>query len=130
MTPSSAPDPAQSIAAVMRAVEEFAAARDWGQFHDPKNLSMALASEVGELNSILRWVRGEEADAFAAAAGNRDELREEIGDIGICLLLLCARLRVDLGSAVLEKLRKNAVKYPIGASRGRADPPQMGGHLR
>lgn len=123
MTPSSDPEAEQTITAVMRAVEEFATVRDWGQFHDPKNLAMALASEVGELNSILRWVRGQDADAFAAVDTHRDELKDEIGDIGICLLLLCARVRIDLGSAVMDKLRKNGVKYPVAVSRGLADPP-------
>jgi len=123
MTPSSDPEIEQTIAGLTRAVEEFAAERDWGQFHDPKNLAMALASEVGELTSILRWIRGEESDAFVGAVGNRDELKDEIGDVGICLLLLCARTDIHLGSAVLDKLRKNAVKYPLLASRARADPP-------
>src|SRR5690242_5438633 len=124
MTRSSGPEIEQTIAELTRAVEEFATAREWGQFHDPKNLSMALASEVGELMSILRWIRGEESDTFVTAGNNRDHLKDEIGDIGMCLLLLCARVDIDLGSAVLEKLRKNAVKYPVIASRGRAEPPE------
>jgi dCTP diphosphatase len=112
-----------TVAELTRAVKGFASARDWGQFHDPKNLAMALASEVGELTSILRWVRGDKSDAFVGQEHNRDDLKDEIGDIGICLLLLCARVDIDLASAVTDKLRKNAVKYPLGACRGRADPP-------
>ena len=86
---------------------------------------MALGSEVGELNAILRWVRTEDADAFVAAGRPRDELQAEIGDVGICLMLLCARVNVDLSAAIMAKLRTNAVKYPVDASRGRADPPSL-----
>ena len=112
-----------SIAELTRAVQDFADAREWGQFHDPKNLAMALASEAGELTAILRWVRNEDSDGFLASGKPRDDLSAEVGDVGICLLLLCARVGIDLGAAVADKLIVNAAKYPITASRGRADPP-------
>lgn len=112
-----------TIAELIRVVRDFEIAREWGPFHDPKNLAMALASEIGELVSLLRWVPGEESDSFVGQDGNRERLRDEIGDIGICLLLLCARTGVNLEAAVKDKLRKNADKYPVAASRGRADPP-------
>lgn len=124
MTSSTGANGERTIAALTQTVQDFAAARDWGQFHNPKNLAMSLASEVGELASILRWVRGEDADAIVASGSHRDELEAEIGDIGICLLLLCARVDIDLGAAVIAKISTNAVKYPLEASRGRADPPQ------
>lgn len=112
-----------TISELTRIVQEFADAREWHQFHDPKNLAMALASEAGELASVLRWVRGEESDVFVASGKQRDELRAEIGDVAICLLLLCARANVDLATAVIAKVKINAAKYPISASIGRADPP-------
>lgn len=111
-----------TIGQLMRAARDFEAAREWGRFHDPKNLAMALASEVGELASILRWVPNEESDAFVEREDNRARLRDEIGDVGICLLLLCARAGVDLDEAVKGKLRKNADKYPAEAARGHPDP--------
>jgi NTP pyrophosphatase (non-canonical NTP hydrolase) len=112
-----------TIRELTRIVQEFADAREWNQFHDPKNLVMALSSEVGELASILRWVRSEDSDAFAASGKQHDQLRVEIGDVGICLLLLCARANVDLGAAVVDKVKANAAKYPVATSFGRADPP-------
>jgi dCTP diphosphatase len=123
MTSSSDGSEAGTVADLTRAVQEFAAARDWSQFHNPKNLAMSLAAEVGELTSILRWVRDEDADAFTAHGQGRQQLEAEIGDVGICLLLLCARVDVDLAKAVTAKLTVNAIKYPVEASRGRADPP-------
>lgn len=116
-------DSQPTLSELTRIVQEFADAREWRQFHDPKNLVMALASEVGELASVLRWVRSEESDTFVASGKQRDALRAEIGDVGICLLLLCARANVDLGTAVIEKVKANAVKYPVSVSVGRADPP-------
>lgn len=114
---------AGSIQRLTRAAEEFARARDWCQFHDPKNLAMALASEAGELLSILRWVGNSDVDVYLSVSTHRAALKDEIGDVGICLLLLCARAGVDLGSAVMEKIEKNATKYPLDASRACAEPP-------
>jgi dCTP diphosphatase len=125
MTPSIKAEAQLSIAELTSAVQEFADARDWGQFHDPKNLAMALASEAGELVSILRWVSNDAADCFVEVEKNRAELADEIGDIGISLLLLCARTDISLGRAVTEKLAKNALKYPVELSRGRSAPPQL-----
>lgn len=130
MTLSSDPNCTNSVQGLMRAVQEFAEIREWDRFHNPKNLAMALASEVGELVALLRWVRDEDSDEFAASSPKRDELRGEIGDIGICLLTLCARVDMDFAAAVTEKLTKNASKYPVESSRGRADPPIVGGEGR
>jgi dCTP diphosphatase len=113
----------RTLAALARATDEFAVAREWGQFHDPKNLAMALASEVGELVSVLRWVRSEESDAFLAGGEQRDRFEAELADVGICLLLLCSRVDIDLHDAIIAKLGRNAVKYPLERSRGRAEPP-------
>jgi len=121
---SSADSQAQTIAELTCRIQEFASARDWAQFHNSKNLTMSLASETGELAAIFRWIDGRDSDASVAAGPRRDQLEAEIGDIGICLLLLCARVDVDLGSAVTRKLAANAIKYPIETSRGRADPPE------
>lgn len=123
MMSSFAANDQDSLSAITHTVQEFASARDWRQFHDPKNLAMALSSEAGELAAVLRWVRTEDADAFVASGRPRDQLVAEIGDVGICLLLLCARVEVNLGTVILEKVKQNTLKYPVTASRGHADPP-------
>ncbi|MEO8945360.1 MAG: nucleotide pyrophosphohydrolase [Gemmatimonadaceae bacterium] len=105
------------------AVVEFAHERDWEQFHDAKNLSMALASEVGELNAVLRWVRNDDVDAVMADRATLEDLRLEIGDVAILLLLLCARVGVNLDRAVSEKLEVNSRKYSVSVSRGSAERP-------
>ena len=104
-------------------VVAFAHDREWEQFHDAKNLAMALASEVGELNSIFRWVPTSEVGAQMLNSDVRRALSDEIGDVAILLLLLCERTGLDLGRAVLDKLAVNAKKYPVERARGKPEAP-------
>jgi NTP pyrophosphatase (non-canonical NTP hydrolase) len=104
-------------------LRKFVADRDWQQFHDPKNLAMLVASEAGELLAEYRWVRGEEADARSREPEARARIAAEVADVGIALLLLCDRIGLRLEEAIADKLAANAVRYPVEASRGRADRP-------
>lgn len=107
------------------AVKMFAAEREWGQFHDPKNLAMALASETGELCAVLRWVGNDESDRAVRTEPLRSALMAEIGDVAVLLLLLCQRTGTQLDEVVLNKLAANGLKYPIDRSIGRAEKPNM-----
>lgn len=102
----------------------FVDERDWRQFHDPKNLAMLLASEVGELVAEYRWVASDAADAHSAEPAARARITAEIGDVGIALLLLCDRIGLDLRTAIAQKLETNRAKYPAETARGRADRPR------
>jgi dCTP diphosphatase len=126
MTSSSDREGPITVDDLTRAVRQLEAERQWEQFHDPKNLAMALVSEAGELAALLRWVPNEQADAFLEKKEQIARLRDEIGDVAICLLLLCARTRISLDGAVLEKLARIGEKYPTALSVGRADPPRAG----
>lgn len=108
---------------VLRQLREFVNERDWRQFHDPKNLAMAVASEAGELLAELRWVRSEDADSYARDSVNRKRIASEAADVGISLLLLCDRLGIDLIEAITEKVRLNRERYPVEKSKGRAERP-------
>ena len=101
-------------------LRQFVAERDWAQFHDPKNLAMLLASEVGELVAEYRWVASDAADAHAREGEARARIADEIGDVGIALLLLCDRTGIDLGQAITAKIAKNRGRYPVEKARGRA----------
>jgi dCTP diphosphatase len=115
----------KDVAALVKELREFVAERDWGQFHDPKNLVMLLASEVGELVAEYRWVAGDAADAHSRPGGaGRERIIDEVGDVGIALLLLCDRAGIDLGQAVAAKLAKNRGRYPVETARGRAERPE------
>jgi dCTP diphosphatase len=96
----------------------FAAARDWDQFHSPKNLSMALMVEVAELMEHFQWLT--EAQSLDLAAKNKDAVSEELADILLYLISLSDKLDVDLLEAALHKLEKNALKYPAEKVRGSA----------
>jgi len=96
----------------------FADARDWERFHSPKNLAMALASEVGELVDIFQWLTEEESRDLSD--DNRLRATEEIADILIYLLRLGDRLEVDFQKTILEKIELNERKYPVDLAKGNA----------
>ncbi len=115
-----------TLAQLRRALRAFVAERDWAQFHDPKNLAMLLASEAGELVAEYRWVPGEAADAHSRAEPARGRIADEVGDVGLALVLLCDRIGLDLVEAMAAKLERNRARYPAAASRGRAERPPRG----
>ncbi|MFZ5502264.1 MAG: nucleotide pyrophosphohydrolase [Pseudomonadota bacterium] len=96
----------------------FSQARDWDQFHSPKNLSMALMVEVAELMEHFQWL------SEAQSAGLDDEQRaavaDELADVLLYLVRLADKLGIDLHQAALHKLDKNAAKYPADQVRGSA----------
>lgn len=110
--------------AFLSELRAFVAEREWRQFHDPKNLAMLLASEAGELLAEYRWVPSHEADALSHEPEARERIANEIGDVGIALLLLCDRTGIDLEAAMREKLARNRQRYPVEHSRGRAARPK------
>jgi dCTP diphosphatase len=95
---------------------EFAAARDWDQFHNPKNLAMAVAGEVGELVEHFQWLTPDEAANLPDAT--REEVALEAADVLLFLVRLCDKLDIDLAQAAERKLALNALKYPVEKSRG------------
>jgi len=97
---------------------EFAAERDWDQFHSPKNLAMALAAEVGELLEHLQWLS--EAQSKALTEERRAEISLELADIQLYLVRLADKLGVDLVAAAHRKIGINARKYPVDKARGHA----------
>ena len=94
---------------------KFAEERDWDQFHSPKNLAMALTSEVGELNELFQWLTEEQSKNV-----DNDEIRQEIADIFIYILRLADKLNINIEDAVREKMEINAKKYPIDLAKGNA----------
>lgn len=100
-------------------VARFVAERDWQQFHDPKNLSASIAIEAAELMEHFQWLRSDELSAVANDAKAVGEIREEVADILAYLLSFAARMKIDLSSALADKMAKNAVKYPAEQFRGK-----------
>ncbi len=96
----------------------FAAARDWDQFHSPKNLSMALMVEVAELMEHFQWLT--EAQSANPATDKKTEIADELADVLLYLVRISDKLDVDLMQATLSKLEKNALKYPADQVYGNA----------
>ena len=96
----------------------FAMERDWDQFHNPKNLAMALAGEAGEVLEHFQWLTFEQASSLPAET--HAEVALECADVLLFLLRLCDKLDIDLAAAAKKKLVLNAKKYPVEKSRGKA----------
>jgi predicted RNase H-like nuclease/NTP pyrophosphatase (non-canonical NTP hydrolase) len=104
-------------------IREFADERDWGRFHDPKNLAMALSVEVAELVEIFQWMTPEQA-ASVMTGDRRQDVADEVADVMTYLLRLADVLGLDLDAAMTSKAERNAARYPVEASRGsRAKAP-------
>jgi len=108
---------------VVDELRAFVAEREWEQFHDPKNLAMAVASEAGELLAEYRWVSNAEADSYSKDDSHRKRIVAEVGDVGIALLLFSDRIGLDLIEAIKEKMAVNRRNYPLEQSRGRWGRP-------
>ncbi len=100
------------------AVRRFTEARDWQQYHSPKNLAMALAGEAGELVSVFQWLT--EAQSQTLTPAQRQEAIDEIADVQLYLVALADQLGIDIAQAVTQKMAKNAQKYPAEQFRGSA----------
>ena len=96
----------------------FARERDWEQFHSPKNLSMALAGEAGELLEHFQWLSEEASTRLGAE--KKDQVALEMADILIYLIRLSERLGVDLVDAAYRKIAINQARYPTEQVRGDA----------
>jgi len=94
----------------------FRRERDWEQFHDPRNLSAAIAIEAAELQEIFLWTK--DKDLCSRIDDRKIAIEHEVADVAILLSYLCKDLDIDLDVAVRTKLEINRLKYPIEKSRG------------
>ncbi len=99
-------------------LRDFAKARDWEQFHSPKNISMALAVEASELLEHFQWLT--EAESQQLSEQQLAPIRDEMADVQLYLLRLADLLGVDLFAAMKEKTQKNEAKYPAEKVKGSA----------
>ncbi len=97
---------------------QFADERDWDQFHNPKNLAMALIAEAGELVEHFQWLSPQQAENLSAET--KAEVALEIADVLLFLLRLADKLEIDPIAAAEHKMKLNAEKYPVEKSKGSA----------
>lgn len=103
---------------IKQMISQFVEERDWLQYHDPKNLVMALMSEVGELADQFRWVKNTESHALATSPDHAEEVADELADIMMFAFEFASVCNIDISSAIASKLEKNAAKYPIEKAKG------------
>ena len=103
------------IESLKSALRQFAAERDWGQFHSPKNLAMALTVEAAELQEHFQWLT--EAQSRELDADKKRAVAHEMADVFIYLVQLSNQLDVDLMAVAREKMALNAKKYPVDTSK-------------
>ncbi|MDO8268667.1 MAG: nucleotide pyrophosphohydrolase [Moraxellaceae bacterium] len=94
----------------------FRDARDWKQFHNAKDLALSLSLEAAEVLELYQWKTGPAIDAVASA--QRQDLSDELADVLYYTLLMAHDAGIDLQSALQDKLRRNAEKYPVDKARG------------
>jgi NTP pyrophosphatase (non-canonical NTP hydrolase) len=99
------------IEALKAEIRAFADARDWEQFHTPKNLSMAVAGEAGELVAEFQWLTAKESERSELSAEKLSDIELEIADVAIYLLRLCDVLNVDLPTSIRRKLSINENRF-------------------
>ena len=109
------------LGALQQRLAEFAAQRDWQQFHTPKNLAMAMAGEAGEVLELFQWLTEEQSVTIMTDPERAQRVRDELADVFSYLLRLADVLDVDLVAALQAKIGTNERRYPVHLARGRAD---------
>lgn len=107
---------AETIEDLTAAIRAFRDARDWKQFHSPKEMAVGIAAEAGELLQHFVWQSPEQSEQRARQ--RREEIASEMADVGILLFEFADNLGIDLAKAMRDKLAKNEVRYPVEKSRG------------
>ena len=113
------PDSSTTVAALREAWARFVAERDWGQFHSPKNLVMALAVEAAELMEHFLWIDNDASRQLVRDPAQLEPIADELADVLGVVLALANALGLDLSQAVARKMAKNVRKYPADKVRGR-----------
>lgn len=98
------------ISEIMEQIVQFTVERDWDQFHNGKDLALALSIEASELNEIYLWKKPEEV--------NVDKVKEELADVLNYTFLIAHKYDIDIKEIILAKLKKNSEKYPVNKAKG------------
>jgi len=97
---------------IIASLKQFRNERDWEQFHNPKDLAIALSIEANELLELFLWKNSDDA--------NKEKIKEELADVFAFAFLLADKYQYDVKEIVLGKIKKNGEKYPVNKSKGTA----------
>lgn len=92
---------------ILKEVRNFVEERNWSQYHNPKDLALSVTLEASELLENFQWISSEEA-----VEKNKKDIEEEVADVMIYSIMLADKLDIDVEAAILNKINKNATKYP------------------
>jgi NTP pyrophosphatase (non-canonical NTP hydrolase) len=98
---------------IIAALIKFRNERDWAQFHDSKNLAVAISIEAAELNELFLWKTIKESEEV-----DKEKIKEELADVFSFAFLLAEKHKLDVKQIVLEKIKRNGEKYPIEKAKG------------
>ncbi len=107
-----------NLEALRQRLAEFAAMRDWDQFHSPKNLAMALIAEAAELVEHFQWLSEEESRHLSPE--KKQAVSHELADVLIYLIRIADKLDIDLITAAEAKIQINETRYPVDLVKGDA----------
>lgn len=115
-------DAQTTVAELKKLMDDFVVARDWRQFHDPKNLSASIAIEAAELMEHFQWLHSDAVRAVKDDAQQMAEIREEVADILAYVLSFATAMGIDLAEALRAKMKRNETKYPVEKFYGSFKP--------
>lgn len=102
---------------LVKKIVGFRDERDWGQFHNAKDLAVSLSIEASELLECFQWKNTKEVREIVEST-NKENIEDEIADVAMYLLLLSHELNIDIESAIAKKIVKNGQKYPVDKAKG------------
>ena len=102
---------------ITQKIKEFRDVRDWKQFHNHKDVALSLVLEASEVLEHFQWKSPQEVDQHAK--DSKEDLADELADVAIYLFELADNLEIDLGKAIPNKMKKNALKYPVRKAKGK-----------
>lgn len=110
----------KNFQSILKKIKKFRDERDWKQFHNPKDMAEAIVIEAAELLELFLWKSKKESEEFMKNKKNREEFADELADIAWFVLELADTYGIDIEKAIEKKLTKNAKKYPVEKSKGKA----------
>ena len=112
-------DTTATIALLKKRIQKFVEDREWGKYHNSKDLAISIAVEASELLELFQWVREKDIEALLKDAAKFTMLEDELADIIILCLNLANVTGIDVSGAVMKKIEKNEVKYPVELVKGK-----------
>jgi len=110
----------QTLAELIEIIREFVKERDWDQYNQPLNLAVSMSIEAGELLELFQWKTHDDVEDALKDERFREELASEIADVLVYLLRVADTTGIDPTQAVVDKMKRNREKYPIGYWKGKA----------